>query len=408
MVRVGPFSIFNEYSLSSLLHQNSEAIKKEVNDADEDYILNVNGGEYTGYLSEKFRLEPLIISFDEGITGDREIEIPRAGVDFGRVVSKRAQVMIFRFPYEGNESLFRFRPEANCLVWTENVFLEDGYLSFEIIDEGYTVEEINAKAREIIKNLKIQSDNLNNDVSAYNGKIALVARDRVRGRKEVLAGYMKKREGLEIPFEKKGRVSDTFTIPAPEKKKKIKVVKPTVPRNDYKPEPTLSESDYFDILKLIHEAGREFERYPNTFKGMVEADLRNVLIVLLQTHFVGTATAETFNKEGKSDILLKYEGGVAFVAECKFWDGPKAYLESIDQILKYLTWRDSKAGLIVFVKNTDISTVISKISKVTSEHRCFISEEARAGDSWFNFRVALNNDPNTKASLAVLLFHIPS
>ena len=64
------------------------------------------------------------------------------------------------------------------------------------------------------------------------------------------------------------------------------------------------------------------------------------------------ATGETFNYGGKTDILIRYQGNNIFIGECKFWKGPKSYLETIDQILRYVTWRDTKVAIFVFCKDT--------------------------------------------------------
>ena len=74
--------------------------------------------------------------------------------------------------------------------------------------------------------------------------------------------------------------------------------------------------------------------------------MRDFLLMTLCTHYPNT-TGETFNKAGKTDILVRHEGTNVFVGECKFWKGIKAFRDTIDQILGYLTWRDSKAAIIV-------------------------------------------------------------
>jgi hypothetical protein len=61
--------------------------------------------------------------------------------------------------------------------------------------------------------------------------------------------------------------------------------------------------------------------------------------------FEGQATGETFNFQGKTDILIRAQGKNIFIAECKFWKGEKVFLETIDQLLSYLSWRDSKAAI---------------------------------------------------------------
>ena len=49
------------------------------------------------------------------------------------------------------------------------------------------------------------------------------------------------------------------------------------------------------------------------------------------------ATGETFNAEGKTDILIRTDGRNVFIAKCKFWKGQKALHVAIDQMLGYLT-----------------------------------------------------------------------
>jgi len=71
--------------------------------------------------------------------------------------------------------------------------------------------------------------------------------------------------------------------------------------------------------------------------------------------YEGQATGATFNFEGKTDILLRVDGKNAFIAECKFWTGEKQFLETIDQLLGYLSWRDTKAAILLFNRNQNFS-----------------------------------------------------
>ena len=83
---------------------------------------------------------------------------------------------------------------------------------------------------------------------------------------------------------------------------------------------------------------------------MKEEQIRDLILVNLNGHYEGNATGETFNGLGKTDILIRASGRNVFVAECKFWSGSKAMHAAINQILGYLTWRDTKAALLVFSK----------------------------------------------------------
>lgn len=150
-----------------------------------------------------------------------------------------------------------------------------------------------------------------------------------------------------------------------------------------------------------------FERLPSTYAGKEEEHLRDHILLILEPNFEGSATGETFNKAGKTDILLRHEGKNVFIAELKFWHGKKAYLDTISQLLSYLTWRDSKAAVVVFVKNKEFSSVLETVKKITLEHdNClgFVSEQE---EGWFHYSFHINEDRNREVKLSVMLFHLP-
>ena len=156
-----------------------------------------------------------------------------------------------------------------------------------------------------------------------------------------------------VPIKKSGGVSSTFSVPTPATRKQISVEKPVVSESGFSPEPSLNMNAYNQILQLIHDVGKQFERLPSLYSGKEEEHLRDHFLMMLEPNFEGSATGETFNKTGKTDILLRHEGSNVFIAECKFWKGKKVFLDTISQLLGYLTWRDSKASVIMFVPNKD-------------------------------------------------------
>lgn len=106
---------------------------------------------------------------------------------------------------------------------------------------------------------------------------------------------------------------------------------------------------YDDVLTIIYQVGKSWEKKPSVYQGKDEESLRDLLLTFLETRYEGTtATGETFNKNGKTDILLKYVDGTnLFIGECKFWHGASEFSKAINQLFdRYLTWRDSKVALI--------------------------------------------------------------
>jgi hypothetical protein len=140
---------------------------------------------------------------------------------------------------------------------------------------------------------------------------------------------------------------------------------------------------------------------------MGEEDIRNHLLALLQAGFrSGSATGESFNQAGKTDILLRYQNHNLFVAECKVWSGPKAFGDAITQLLGYLTRRDSKSALLVFVKNKDISGVLTSMQAHAPTHPQFEGQDTH-GTGLFRFRFKLPSDPGVVVRTVVLAFHLP-
>ncbi|MCX6706347.1 MAG: hypothetical protein NTV24_04600, partial [Candidatus Woesebacteria bacterium] len=123
------------------------------------------------------------------------------------------------------------------------------------------------------------------------------------------------------------------------------------------------------ILDIMENSGMQFELNPTVYGSKLEEeDLRDIMLTHLNTIFEGNATGETFSKLGKTDIHLRIQKGEIFIAECKFWDGEKLFLESIDQLFKYLTWRRNYASIVIFSRNTGFTDVLNTIEETISKH----------------------------------------
>jgi hypothetical protein len=154
--------------------------------------------------------------------------------------------------------------------------------------------------------------------------------------------------------------------------------------------------------------GKAMERSPRSYVGKHEEELRDHLLTMLDTHWEGQTFAEAFRKKGKTDILIAWQGEAIFVAECKWWGGPKAMADALDQLYGYSTWRDSRLALIFFVANRDFTTVVSKAREVMEERpefQAWIPPTDAPGE--MRCRIRWPHDPERQATLAVQLFHIP-
>lgn len=397
---LGTFNIFFGQNLSSYLKDIEYEIRNEIDSEEEDYILNVNETEYVNHLVESYKIESPAILFDDVFVATYEKKIPG---NYGHE-SYNKIIFVYHIPFEGNGELLRYRPNQTFTSST-SVYLENNEICFEIVDYVNSTH-IKNQAESTIKRIINQAEVSQKQIEKFNDSLPRGIKQIFEGRKESFLNKNKILESLNVPIKKTKNLPETYSIPTPEVRKSVNV-KPIVTEKGYTPEPTLDYSTYMDILQTIFDFGKSFERLPSTYKDKTEEELRDHIILQLEPRFEGSTTGETFNKTGKTDILIRHERTNVFIAECKFWKGKQSYLDSITQLFKYLTWRDSKVAVIIFVSNKKFSSVLETVKEVTPEHPNYLGFVEEKTESWFNYRFHLNDDENREVKLAVLLFHIP-
>lgn len=165
---------------------------------------------------------------------------------------------------------------------------------------------------------------------------------------------------------------------------------------------------YEQALRIMQDMAVVMERSPEAFKSMNEEALRQHFLVQLNGQFEGKATGETFNMSGKTDILLRDADRNVFIAECKFWKGPKAFKEAIDQLLGYTIWRDGKTAILVFNRGIDTTTVMNGIDAQVKGHPNFKRAVSWSHESGFRYVLRANDDAGRELILTVLVFHVPA
>jgi len=176
-----------------------------------------------------------------------------------------------------------------------------------------------------------------------------------------------------------------------------------------RPQPQLTADYYEHILKVIRAAGHAMERAPQTYSGWGEEDRRQVLLLMLNSHYEGKAHAEAFNGAGKTDILLREEDRNLFIAECKLWEGPSAFHDAITQLFGYVTWRDVKLALVVFVDRKDFTRIIATARETVQRYEGFRAwlSTPEEEESEFRAQVQWPGDPQRLVTLHVSLFLTP-
>lgn len=404
--------IFTKGRISEIFQGAFDTIHSIIEKETENYILNANETEYTEHLESKYKLDIPELHFDQVNVDSYERDVPAEffpmNFEVGTGKKYKKEIIQFFIPCSGNINLLAYGP-ANIFSFGGggNFEIKGNSIVAEFINFSNNGEEINRKYQSELNGIHSNYNYLRNDITSYNISLNNHIKSVFSARKLKLLSKNNLLSSLGVPLRKKGNVPTTFSIPKPQLREKI-IVKPIVNEKGFKPEPKLDNENYQKILKIINDIGKNFERMPSVYKDKGEEDLRDHILMILDPNFeFGSASGETFNKTGKTDIQLRYDSSVVFIAECKFWSGPKNYLSTIDQLLKYLTWRDNKASVIIFVKQKDFSSILIKVETETIKHPNFLNVVDKTDENWFNYRFHINSDRNREIQLAIQVYNIP-
>lgn len=255
-------------------------------------------------------------------------------------------------------STFSISYSDRDLQWSEQS------ISFTVETKGYGFSmdenQIANKVNEGIRRVQEAIGWKNGDITKENAYLLSQTRLLIDGRKNELEQSKGKIDSLmqkiNIPLKKK----------LPEAMQRISIDhKPIVKR--IKPAPQLpeeyqlDESKVNDIVEVLDNQSKSFEKTPNAVAKLGEEDLRDLILANLNSIFEGKATGETFSNQGKTDIYLNLDKGKILVFECKIWGGKKLLLETIDQLRSYLTWRHNYGVLIFFVKLKNFTKILDDI-----------------------------------------------
>lgn len=409
--RDGEFLAFSEYDGFAVIENQKQKIAADINGQTDSYILNVNKAEYIAHLVGAYTIAPLDIHADQLSVSTEERLIPAEihprsfYVHDGKSYPK--DVFTFHLPFTGQAELLKVRASTFSMS-APRIAVSGQEITFEMINFNMDAQSMKREADSTVAQLISQNAYLTKDLTAFNGAIEQIANQAFDARKSQLLKKSDLISALGVPVRKSSSTPATFAVPAKRTPAIQTKPKPVVTEKGYKPEPALDDSIYQQILKITHDVGKQFERLPSTYVGKEEEHLRDHFLLILEPNFEGSATGETFNKTGKTDILLRHDGSNVFVAELKYWRGKKVYLETITQLLSYLTWRDSKAAIIVFVPNKEFTSVLGTVEQATKEHPNYLGFVSNSELGWYQYRFHINGDRNREVKLAVQAFHLPS
>lgn len=385
----------------------SNKLANEVLNQSKEYILAIDENEYMNYLIAKYSLEPLVVDFES-----ESIEEPHKSKEWveSRHYREKYQTDVYTFTvkyrFTGSAELFGVRPDTWTMPTTEiSVDEQHKIVSFSFKLYTQSAEDFQRGKSEFHRMAFSNLKNINQLVTEWNRQLPSLAENAIQNQKQ----KFKNENNFFAAINIKVNPNTSSVFSTPTIKKKI-IPQPVLNKHkEFSSEPTMSKEMYDDVLKVIYDSGKNMEKKPALYQGKDEEGLRDQFLFVLETRYEGTtATGETFNRSGKTDIILKYadDGSNLFVAECKFWHGASEFLKAISQLFdRYLTWRDSKTSLIMFVGNKDFTNVVNNAISSIKTHPYYLRQTGQRGETSFSFIFHLPQDVNKEVFLELLLFH---
>jgi len=390
-----------------------EGTTREIDTLENEYVLKASPVELEEHYVSKVRIEPLSLDthnhYIEGQSGaqvDVSHHFNRFAEPGQRIIVKGTTLHI-AIPYSGSKGLWKIQPSTYSLSGYPELDIRDDVVVFACTfpDDSANAEQLKAQIKSNIDSLADAVANLRNDVENHNRTAPEVIRRALSQKRLKAQSAVGAIAALGIPIRQRGQ---PLTFAAPTKRRESPVARPTVAKEKFAPEPVLEQKEYEHILGVLKSMSLVIERNPGAFASLDEETIRTHFLLQLNGHYEGTATGETFNAAGKTDILIRVENRNIFIAECKFWRGPKSLNDAIDQLLGYLSWRDSKCALLVFNQTKDSSTVRQKMHEVVGsrlEYRKTLVHDPD-GDSRYIF--VKPSDPGREIQISTMLFDIPT
>jgi hypothetical protein len=256
-----------------------------------------------------------------------------------------------------------------------------------------------------LANLKRHLLIINEAITTYTRLLRDNARDQILARRNHVLAIRGLVPFLGYPLRVRPDAPSTYVVPIARRRLAAALESSSAP---FAPESALAADAYDHILSVMSNMVAVMERSPRAFKDLKEEDIRTHFLVQLNGHYDGQATGETFNFDGKTDILIRVDGKVIFIAECKFWNGERALTETIDQILGYLSWRDTKAAIALFNRRKNFSATLSQIPGIVRKHANYRRDVPFASETASRYVLHHRDDPNRELILTVLAFEVPA
>lgn len=409
-------------SVSDYLRKLYGELEGEIDSFADEKIVNCDVDEWTEYLTEKYRVEPISFYVDYATRSIQKTQIKRNNPwgHFGDVYGEPQFYMVdgcnidYKVPFSGDDVLLKCTPSTYIMTSFEIfgfqkpsntnygfITIRLSYTNQEMKGFGDNLEEkVNSDFRNQFSSFEKMSGYANDDIRSYNENLTSNVQQLLNKRREKADVFFSFSKALKIPLNLNSSSPNLTPIPLKKPHRaNLNEPKPHAQEQQF----YIDDSDFENIIKIIHLCGTALEESAKTFNQFNEEALRDYIKGMLSSHYENTVTGETFRRVGKTDIQIQREDKAAFIAECKVWHGIKLFSDAIEQLFCYATWKDTKLSLIIFNKEN------KNFAGVQQQIQSWLKENCKSCKQWNSNIwdcVKYREDTGRDVRLAVTLYDI--
>lgn len=166
------------------------------------------------------------------------------------------------------------------------------------------------------------------------------------------------------------------------------------------------QNEFDLIVNIIRNMSADFERRQSEYQNIKEESIRDRLLAPINASVNGRANGEAKNGKGKTDILIRTErGDNEYIFELKVWKGITSLNSAINQLSSYLSWNNSRCGIVMISYNKEFSRVLNSSKKLLQERFEVIDSEI-PNEREFRFRLWNNSDKQKHVDVTLMFINL--
>lgn len=407
--------LFQDGDLGASLELQTQKMREAVEAEPEEHLKQADVDEWAAALAHHFavaapELKPSDVYMEpvEETTVDVSWDRSRYFSDYASDLARNfpGYRITVHVPFDGDVGVFKLR--TNPFNWNPpRATVGQGELLLMIEYARDQKPDIDAKVNGFVNDVSTWLAWARAQIESFNATLEAEAKRMILARQQRVADRDAHIATSSIPVRRPGETGKAYIADVI-----VRRPAPSLPasRADEQPprlEPALEARVYEHILEVIRMHGRQMEQSPGAYASLGEEDRRQQLLATLNTHYAGRAAAEAFNHQGKTDILIRFEDRNLFICECKFWTGAEGFRETIDQLFRYVGWRDSKLAIVMFVREKSLTAILGRARDALEKHEQFLHWDEAAGETQFRAVMRWPGDDERQVDLNVFFVHTP-